>query len=315
VCGHCQPRGRCRSRLDWQLPTWRRRAPFDPLYQVVTTQPIDQTHGHRQSTPAPHSAPRHRQAIPQWCLSHRMRHAQAPAAQYRRGHHSGLYGAGAGMCAGIASHAGGVEVVLIGGGPHGGGALHPIRTIKLRVRNPLANQPRTAPQRGFTARHPRDASRRPQRPVRGRGRAMVALFQVGRGPGAIPISRLFPVYKRAGDPCRKLAALLSPGAVRLQTNRGTVQFRHVGGGWMGLFATMRRRAPSNPLCQLGTRRLLNPCPTQRHNVAGIASHAGGVEVVTVGGDLVIGCNRNLRKHMVGVGGFPICRLFFPTGKS
>ena len=38
---------------------------------------------------------------------------------------------GAGMCAGIASRAGGVKVVLIGSGPHGGGALHPIRCIKL----------------------------------------------------------------------------------------------------------------------------------------------------------------------------------------
>ena len=49
----------------------------------------------------------------------------------RRGHHSGLYGAGGAMCAGIASRAGGVEVVLIGSGPHGGGALHSIRCIKL----------------------------------------------------------------------------------------------------------------------------------------------------------------------------------------
>ena len=80
----------------------------------------------------------------------------------------------------------------------------------------------------------------------GRGGAMVALFQVGRGRGAIPISRLFPVYKRAGDPCRKLAALLSPRAMRLQTIRCTVQFRHVGFPRMGLFATMPENWPHAP---------------------------------------------------------------------
>jgi len=59
----------------------------------------------------------------------------------QRGHHSGLYGAGGAMCAGIASHAGGVEVVLIGGGPHGCGALVIVETCSPNLGEHIFRQP------------------------------------------------------------------------------------------------------------------------------------------------------------------------------
>ena len=101
--------------------------------------------------------------------THRNVAGNADSPRMQRGHHSGLYGAGAGMCAGIASHAG-----------SGLRCHNLIQRPTSRRRAPLdccrtscssttiANQPRTAPQRGFTARHPRDAARRPQRPLRAR---------------------------------------------------------------------------------------------------------------------------------------------------
>ena len=61
----------------------------------------------------------------------------------QRGHHSGLYGAGRAMCAGIASRAGGVEVVTVGGGPHGGGALVIVETCSPNLGEHIFRNPST----------------------------------------------------------------------------------------------------------------------------------------------------------------------------
>jgi len=50
---------------------------------------------------------------------------------------------GAGMCAGIASRAGGVEVVTVGGGPHGGGALVIVETCSPNLGEHIFRNPST----------------------------------------------------------------------------------------------------------------------------------------------------------------------------
>jgi len=74
----------------------------------------------------------------------------------------------AGMCAGIASRAGGVEVVTVGGGPHGCGELRLIVVGQVVRQQPSPNQPAQPRNVVSQPRLPEDAARPPQRPLRGR---------------------------------------------------------------------------------------------------------------------------------------------------
>jgi len=59
---------------------------------------------------------------------------------------------------------------------------------------PWPNSATQRRNRGFTARHPRGCGEGTTAACTGPGRAMVALFQVGRGPWAFPLCREFLPY-------------------------------------------------------------------------------------------------------------------------